>query len=29
MPKNLSNPEVIKDKINGPAIVVIPIALYQ
>ena len=29
MPKNLSNPEVIKDKINGSAIVVIPIALYQ
>ena len=29
MPKNLSNPEVIKDKIKGPALVVIPIAIYQ
>ncbi len=27
--KNLSNPNEIKDKINGPAYVVIPIAVYQ
>jgi hypothetical protein len=29
MPKDLSNPEAIKDKIKGPALVVIPIAIYQ
>lgn len=29
MPKNLSNPDEIKDKIKGPAFVVTPIAIYQ
>lgn len=29
MPKNLSNPEEFRDKIKGPAFVVIPIAIYQ
>lgn len=29
MPSNLSNPDVIKDKVKGPAFVVIPIAIYQ
>ena len=29
MPKDLSNPEMLKDKIKGPAFVVIPIAIYQ
>ncbi len=27
--KDMSNPQEIKDKINGPAFVVIPIAIYQ
>ena len=27
--KNMSNPKEIKDKIMGPAFVVIPIAIYQ
>ena len=27
--KNMSNPAEIKDKINGPAFIVIPIAIYQ
>lgn len=29
MPKNLSNPKEIRDKINGPAFVIVPIAIYQ
>ena len=29
MPKDLSNPKAIRDKIKGPALVVIPIAIYQ
>ena len=29
MPKNMDNPEEIKDVIKGPALVVIPIAVYQ
>lgn len=29
MPKNLSNPEEFRDKIKGPAFIVIPIAIYQ
>lgn len=29
IPKNLSNPEEFKDKIKGPAFIVIPIAIYQ
>lgn len=29
MPKNLSNPKEFKDVINGPATVIIPIAIYQ
>lgn len=29
MPKNLNNPNEIKDIVNGPAVIVIPIAVYQ
>ena len=29
MPKNLDNPNVIRDVIKGPALQVIPIAIYQ
>lgn len=29
MPKNMENPEILKDVIKGPALVVIPIAVYQ
>jgi len=29
MPKNMDNPDVIKDVVKGPALVVIPIAVYQ
>ena len=29
MPRDLSNPKAIRDKIQGPALVVIPIAIYQ
>lgn len=29
MPKNMDNPDVIRDVINGPLLVVIPIAVYQ
>ena len=27
--KDMSNPAEIKDKVNGPAFIVIPIAIYQ
>ena len=29
MPKNISNPKEFKDVINGPATVIVPIAIYQ
>lgn len=29
MPKNLDNPDIIRDVIKGPALQVIPIAIYQ
>ena len=29
MPKNMDNPEVLRDVIKGPALVVVPIAVYQ
>ena len=29
MPQNLSNPNEIKDVVKGPALVVIPVAIYQ
>ena len=29
MPKNIDNPDIIRDVIHGPAMVVIPIAVYQ
>ena len=29
MPKNMDNPDIIKDVVKGPALVVIPIAVYQ
>ena len=29
MPKNMDNPEMIRDVIKGPALVVTPIAVYQ
>lgn len=29
MPKNTSNPKIIKDVIKGPAFIVIPVAIYQ
>lgn len=29
MPKNIDNPDIMRDVIRGPAIVVIPIAVYQ
>ena len=29
MPKNMDNPEMMRDVIKGPALVVTPIAVYQ
>lgn len=29
LPKNMDNPELLRDIVKGPAIVVIPIAVYQ
>ena len=29
MPKNMDNPEILRDVIKGPALVVVPIAVYQ
>lgn len=29
MPKNMDNPDVIKDVVKGPAMVVVPVAVYQ
>lgn len=29
MPKNMDNPDVLKDVVKGPALVVVPIAVYQ
>ncbi len=29
MPKNLDNPDVIRDVIKGPALQIIPVAIYQ
>ena len=29
MPKNMDNPKEIKDVVKGPALIVIPIAVYQ
>lgn len=29
MPKNIDNPDVIKDVVKGPALIVTPIAVYQ
>ena len=29
LPKNMDNPEIIKDVVKGPAMVVIPVAVYQ
>lgn len=29
MPKNIDNPDIIKDVIKGPAMVVVPVAVYQ
>lgn len=29
IPKNLDNPEIIRDVIKGPALQVIPVAIYQ
>lgn len=29
MPKNMDNPDIIKDVIKGPAMVVVPVAVYQ
>lgn len=29
MPKNMDNPDVIKDIVKGPAMIVVPIAVYQ
>ena len=29
MPKNMDNPDIMKDVIKGPAIMVTPIAVYQ
>lgn len=29
MPKNMDNPDIIKDVVKGPALVVIPVAVYQ
>ena len=29
MPKNMDNPDIIRDVVKGPALQVIPIAIYQ
>ena len=29
MPKNMDNPDELKDVVKGPALVVVPIAVYQ
>ena len=29
MPKNMDNPDIIKDVVKGPAMVVVPVAVYQ
>lgn len=29
MPKNMDNPDVLRDVVKGPVLVVIPIAVYQ
>ena len=29
MPKNMDNPDIIKDVVKGPAMIVVPIAVYQ
>lgn len=29
MPKNMDNPEILRDVIKGPALMVVPIAVYQ
>ena len=29
MPKNLDNPDIIRDVVKGPALQVIPVAIYQ
>lgn len=29
LPKNMNNPDVIRDVVKGPLLVVIPIAVYQ
>lgn len=29
MPKNIDNPDIIKDVVRGPALIVVPVAVYQ
>ena len=29
MPKNMDNPQELKDIVKGPALIIIPIAVYQ